>query len=190
MIRALAVALLVTANPVTQPSTPLTCSSGQALTATNSVLSCISVSGGDGGTSLPPVACAANQVLTFDGGTYACVYPDAGIPSCAANQVLTGQPGSFTCVYPDGGVKQFEATVTLTDFGYFSTSVAATWVNAGSKIACTPLATTQDGLTPETITASGVTAFVANRDAGNSVDVWVWNPNGLYGTLRLLCVGY
>jgi len=165
MIRALAVALLVTANPVTQPSTPLTCSSGQALTATNSVLSCISVSGGDGGASLPPVACAANQVLTFDGGTYACVYPD-------------------------GGVKQFEATVTLTDFGYFSTSVAATWVNAGSKIACTPLATTQDGLTPETITASGVTAFVANRDAGNSVDVWVWNPNGLYGTLRLLCVGY
>lgn len=165
MIRALAVALLVTANPVTQPSTPLTCSSGQALTATNSVLSCISVSGGDGGTSLPPVACAANQVLTFDGGTYACVYPD-------------------------GGVKQFEAAVALTDFGYFSTSVAAAWVNAGSKIACTPLATTQDGLTPETITASGVTAFVANRDAGNSVDVWVWNPNGLYGTLRLLCVGY
>jgi hypothetical protein len=53
-----------------------------------------------------PPNCGPNQVLTFANDAYACVAAGEGnltIPSCSPPQVLTGSGGSLTCTTPSTG---------------------------------------------------------------------------------------
>lgn len=65
-----------------------TCDSAQRLNFSGSDFQC---EGTDG-----PPACAANQVLTYNGDHFYCVNRTDSIPNCGANQFLTYN-GSFQC---------------------------------------------------------------------------------------------
>jgi hypothetical protein len=171
--------------------TSLTCSAGTFVTCNGTVCSCSTPSAGpgsiDGGVSLPYGA----PVVTWQ--------TDATLPSqrtltAGTNVTLsTATPGQIIISSTGGGggsANVVEASLALTDTGYFAVTVTGqTWVTASSKVLCQPFGTTADGLTPETIAVAGLDAVAANLVVSTGFDVLVFNPRGLVGTVRFHCTG-
>lgn len=91
-----------------------------------------------------------------------------------------------------GSANVVEVSVPLGTSGglIFSTTVVGqAWVTATSSIACTPLGTTADGQTIETVAASGVQVITANRVVATGFDLYVYSPHGATGTYRFECTG-
>lgn len=131
-------------------------------------------------------ACAAG----YAGG----IWFDAAVPD--TYEVCTKDSGSVYAwrsiidTTGAGSANSVETSIALTSVGtYFTSTVAAAWVAAGTEIVCRPFGTTADGLTPEAVVASGVQATVISRSAGVSFDLGVNNPYGLEGTVRFHCLG-
>ena len=147
-----------------------------------------------GGTGSDSTVLAADRVFVTTGGAYTpfrildC--DDVGGQHLNYNDSGGGGP-TFSCGTSSGGSgNSVEASIAITSAGtYFTTTVAAAWVAAGTEIVCRPFGTAADGLTPEAITVSGVQATVIDRVAGVSFDLAVNNPNGLEGTVRFHCLG-
>jgi hypothetical protein len=72
---------------------------------------------------------------------------------------------------------------------YTVTVVGQAWVTATSAIACSPFGTTADGLTPETVMASGVRAVTSAYVVGTGFNLSVYSPHGAAGTYRFGCTG-
>jgi hypothetical protein len=72
---------------------------------------------------------------------------------------------------------------------YTTTVIGQAWVTATSAIACSPFGTTADGLTPETVMASGVQAVTSAYVVGTGFNLSVYNPHGASGTYRFGCTG-
>ena len=85
--------------------------------------------------------------------------------------------------------QKVEKSVALLGAGITSATVVATWATTTTRIICGILGTTADGLTPETIAAAGITVIPANIVAATGFDVFLSNPNGLVGTVRVECWG-
>jgi len=116
------------------------------------------------------------RAIDFVGTSVNCVFA-AGVGTCT----VTGGSGSANMV---------EASVALTDTGFFSTTVTGqAWVTATSIIVCSPLGTTIDGLTPEAVAVGALGVSISSRVAGTGFNVDVFSPNGLTGTVRVHCTG-
>lgn len=137
-----------------------------------------------------PVAAASS------GGGYATIQED-GTPLTQRTSVnFTG--ANITCS-DSGGITvcnvsaaagaglSFEQSVSLTEAGYFTQAVSNAGVGATSKFVCRPFGTTADSLTPEVIGIAGLQATVSDLSAGVGLNLNVWNPNGLVGTVRFHC---
>lgn len=72
---------------------------------------------------------------------------------------------------------------------YTVTVTGQSWVSASSRILCTPFGSTTDGLTPETVFASGVQCVPSNRVVGTGFDLSVYTPHGATGTYRFHVTG-
>jgi hypothetical protein len=83
-----------------------------------------------------------------------------------------------------------EVTVALDGNLIFTATVTGqTWVTATSKIICAVFAVATSGTTEEMAMVSGVTVGAKNRVAGVGFDVWVYNPQGMTGTLTIHAFG-
>lgn len=72
----------------------------------------------------------------------------------------------------------------------FSVTVTGqTWVTGTSVIACGTFATTADGQTVETVSASGVQSIASDLVAGTGFNLNVYSPHGATGTYRFHCTG-
>lgn len=115
------------------------------------------------------------------------------IPVCNATEKLQYSTGAgFSCVADLLSINTVEVSIDLGSTGglVFSTTVTGlAWVEAGSEIVCAPFATTADGLTVETVAASGVQAVVANRVVATGFDLYVYSPHGATGIYRFHCTG-
>jgi hypothetical protein len=99
--------------------------------------------------------------------------------------------GDGTWAAPAGGSSNtVETSLALDGMGVFSVVVTGqAWVTSTSKIACTPFGATADGLTPEAIAAAALGVNWSTRSVGVGFTVWVDNPRGLTGTVRIHCTG-
>lgn len=118
----------------------------------------------------------------------------AAQPTCAAGDFLTCNGTTCSCGTPGGGgggsANTMETSLTLTGAGFFSTTVTGlAWVTGTTKVACSPLGTTADGLTPEAIAVGDLGVSISDRSAGVGFKVNVFSPNGLAGTVRIHCTG-
>lgn len=119
------------------------------------------------------------QILNFAGAGVSC-----------AKSGITG-----TCTIAGGGVGSANVVVVSISLGtsgglIFSTTVVGqAWVTATSAIACSPFGTTADGLTPETVIASGVQATTSTYVVGTGFNLNVYSPHGATGTYRFGCTG-
>lgn len=87
-------------------------------------------------------------------------------------------------------VQSVETSVTLTDTGYYSTTVTGqTWVAVASEIVCQPFGSTTNGLTPEVVAISSLAVSVSDRVAGTGFNVNVFNPYGTTGIVQIHCIG-
>lgn len=110
----------------------------------------------------------------------------AGITCTAAAGVATLTVGGGS------GGNFLEVSINLGTSGGLVFSVTVTgqaWVTATSNIVCTPFATSADGLTVETVYASGVQAAVSTRVIGTGFDLGIYSPHGATGTYRFHCTG-
>lgn len=69
-------------------SSTLNCTEGQQVVFEGNKYTCKTVAA--------PSACAANEVLSYNGTRYTCVHTD--VPTCGADQVLTFNGSGFVCV--------------------------------------------------------------------------------------------
>jgi hypothetical protein len=158
----------------------------------------VTVAGGGGGS--PTVSCVAGEALSWNGTTWLCVTNVATATALAANPApcSAGQyvsdiaaDGTLTCSTPAGGAgsgTSFEQSVTLTDDGaFFTQAVALPATTATSKFVCRPFGTTADSLTPEVIAIAGLQVTVADLVAGVGLNLHVYSPYGLTGTVRIHC---
>jgi hypothetical protein len=104
----------------------------------------------------------------------------------------TGVTGTLNVAGGAGSANVVEVSISLGTSGglVFSTTVVGqAWVTATSSIACTPLGTTADGQTIETVAGSGVQGITANRVVATGFDLYVYSPHGATGTYRFECTG-
>jgi hypothetical protein len=91
-----------------------------------------------------------------------------------------------------GSGNSVEVSINLGTEGgliYTATVTGQSWVLSTSEIVCTPHATSADGLTVETVLASGVQAIPSNLVAATGFDLTIYSPHGATGTYRVHCVG-
>lgn len=118
----------------------------------------------------------AQTTLNFTGAGVSCA--DGGTKT---NCTIAGGSGSANVV---------EVSVTVTDFGLYSTTVTGqTWVTGTSVIACSPFGTSADGGTVELAAIADLQPTVGNLVAGTGFDLFVNNINGASGTYRFHCTG-
>jgi hypothetical protein len=119
---------------------------------------------------------AVQTTLNFTGAGVSCA--DGGTKT---NCTISGGSGS---------VNVAEVSITVSDFGLYSTTVTGqTWVTGTSKILCTPFGTTADGGTVELAAIADLQPTVGNLVAGTGFDLFVNNINGASGTFRFHCTG-
>jgi hypothetical protein len=70
-----------------------------------------------------------------------------------------------------------------------TTTVAAAWVGASTKIVCTPFAVTTADHDPDDYAAEEIVAYATNISAGVGFDVITKAPNGSFGQYVIHCVG-
>lgn len=136
---------------------------------------------------------ADDQIPVSDSATAATW---RSIPNCGEAGTLNYDTATnaFSCLTDAGAAGATNSVEVSIDLGatgglVFSATVAAAWVAAGSEIVCTPFATNADGLTVETVYASGVQAVTSNKVAGVSFDLTVYSPHGATGIYRIHCLG-
>lgn len=125
----------------------------------------------DEGSGLP-----VQTTLNFTGAGVSCA--DGGTKT---NCTISGGSGSVNVV---------EVSLTLDDFGWYSTTVTGqTWVTGTSKIICSQFGTTADGGTVELAAISELEPTVSDLVAGTGFNLSVYNVNGVSGTYRFHCTG-
>jgi len=126
------------------------------------------------------VSLTQRAILNFLGSSMTCV--DNG-GTLATDCTITGGSGSANVVV---------VSISLGTGGglvYSTTVIGQAWVTATSAIACSPFGTTADGLTPETVMASGVQATTSAYVVGTGFNLNVYTPHGATGTYRFGCTG-
>jgi hypothetical protein len=120
------------------------------------------------------------------------------------SSVLTYNSGTSTMTVTNltvigtlvGGGAAAGASVTV-DFGYVSgeevdsvtTTVAAAWVAAGTKLVCQPFAVATAEHDPDDYAAEEITAYCTNIVAGVGFDVIAFAPNGSFGKYVIHIIG-
>lgn len=102
----------------------------------------------------------------------------------------TDSGGITVCTITGGGAGSgfsFEESVAISGAGLYIEAVSNASVTATSKIVCRPFGTTADSLTPEAIAVSGIQVTVGDLVAGVGLNLYVWSPYGLNGTVRIHC---
>ena len=138
---------------------------------------------------------------TSSGGGYSTIQ-DEGAPLTqratvnftGAGVSCTDSGGITVCTITGGGgggsANVVETSIAMTGAGVYSTAVTGqAWVSTSSKIICSTFGTITDGLTPEAVAVAGLTVSWSTPVAGTGFTVWLSNPNGLTGTVRLHCTG-
>ena len=96
--------------------------------------------------------------------------------------------GTWAAAGGAGSGVSFEQSVALTaDGAFFTQAVALPATTATSKFVCRPFGTTADSLTPEAIAIAGLQVTVADLVAGVGLNLHVFSPYGLTGTVRIHC---
>ena len=118
------------------------------------------------------------------------------ILNCVGAGVVCTKSGvTGTATISGGGAGSSNGVVVSINMGtglglvYTVTVIGQAWVTATSAIACSPFGTTADGLTPETVMASGVQAVTSAYVVGTGFNLSVYSPHGASGTYRFGCTG-
>jgi hypothetical protein len=117
------------------------------------------------------------------------------ILNCTGAGITCSKSGVTGTLNVTGGAGSSNGVVVSINLGtgggliYTVTVTGQAWVTATSAIACTPFGTTADGLTPETVMASGVQAVTSAYVVGTGFNLSVYTPHGATGTYRFGCTG-
>ncbi len=135
----------------------------------------------------------AQAAYSADASVYTAAF-DHEPAACPAGQYASdlSAAGVLTCSTPSGGggAGNFaEAQVVLTASGFFSQTVAASWVTASSRVICGVLGTNDAGLTPEVVAVAGLGVSVSLLNPGVGFTVSLLNLRGIKGTVAVHCTG-
>jgi hypothetical protein len=117
------------------------------------------------------------------------------ILNCTGAGITCSKSGVTGTLNVAGGAGSANGVVVSINLGtgggliYTVTVIGQAWVTATSTIACTPFGTTADGLTPETVMASGIQAVTSAYVVGTGFNLSVYSPHGATGTYRFGCTG-
>ena len=141
------------------------------------------------------IATVAQVAFSADASVYSAAW-DHDPAACAVGQYVSdiSPTGALTCSTPSGGggggAGNFaETQVVLTSSGYFSHTVAASWVTNSSRVVCGVFGTDDAGLTPEVVALAQLGVSVDTLNPGVGFTVSLLNLTGLEGTVAIHCTG-
>lgn len=141
------------------------------------------------------LATVAQVAFSADASVYSAAF-DHDPAACAVGQYVSdiSPTGVLACSTPSGGggggAGNFaETQVVLTTSGYFSQTVAASWVTASSRVVCGVFGAEDAGLTAEVVALAQLGVSVDTLNPGGGFAVSLLNLTGLEGTVAIHCTG-
>jgi len=131
--------------------------------------------------------------LTTKGDLYTRSTVDARLPVGGDGLCLKADSATATglawgtCGGAGSGTSFEQAVAVTTEGVFFRQAVSLPAATATSKFTCQPFGTAADGLTPEVIAIAQLDVTVSDLVAGVGLNVNVYSPRGLSGTVRVHC---